>query len=140
MLSIVPFLRRDTRTLTSETFWQAMMLEHPFIHAAPSRGRRQRLPSPCAPTEEGGGGAAKSATPLHDSSSSLETMEQSRPATSAQGMQGRQGRGGATSTGTRPKNLLEWKLSRRRPPQTCAVFWRLSSINHVHTSTLNPKP
>ena len=129
------FFSKYTKTLTLETFWQDMMLQHPFIHAPPSRLRRQQPPSPGAPTEEGGGGSAKSAAPLRASSSPPlpeETMEQSRPATSAQGMQGMQGRGGGTSTGTGRKNLLEWKLSRPRRPQTSKVF---SSINHVNTTS-----
>ena len=130
----MPFFSKYTRTLTFETFWQEMMLQHPFIHAPPSRLRRQQPPSPGAPTEEGGRGGAKSAAPLRASSSPPpeETMEQSRPATSAQGMQGMQGRGGGTSTGTGRKNLLEWKLSRPRRPQTSKVF---SSINHVNTTS-----
>ena len=131
----MPFFSKYTRTLTFETFWQEMMLQHPFIHAPPSRLHRQQPPSPGASTEEEGGGGAKSGAPLRASSSSLppeETMEQSRPATSAQGMQGMQGRGGGTSTGTGRKNLLEWKLSRPRRPQTSKVFL---SINHVNTST-----
>ena len=134
----MPFLSKHTGTLTLETTRQEMMRPHSFIHAPPSRRHRQQSPSPHAPTEEGRGGGAKSAAPLHASSSSVppeETMEQIRPETSAHAMQGMQGRGepaGGTSTGTVRKNLLEWKQSRPRRPQTCKVF---SSENHVDTST-----